>query len=54
MILYPLCLEYKVPKYAEKPRAWAAARTQLTNYMRSIHSVPKGAGTIYGAIVIGL
>jgi hypothetical protein len=24
------------------------------NYMRSIHSVPKAAGTIYGAIVIGL
>jgi len=32
MILYPLCLEYKAPKYAEKPRAWAAAKTQLTNY----------------------
>ena len=53
-LINSLCLEYKAPKWAERPASWARAKVQLTDYTTALHAVPQGVGGIYGAVAIGL
>ena len=53
-LINSLYLEYKAPKWAERPASWARAKVQLTNYITALHAVPQGVGGIYGAVAIGL